>query len=822
MMYTSDNEIWAYYRLQSISMPVTADKKKDATKTKFRHLLSELKDCGNVDIFMIPQDMVLEERFNELSGSFCKDLPMVADYYSKKTVEMLRKEMGMVYTYDWIIGVPLKSHEETDSFKDAFLRSYEVLRTQIMGRIGFEYDVTDDDFKPYEDMEQLISNKMSIFQGRPLSEKEMYYLNRLNFIRNMPHSLDEESVNTSLDNITDCIINPSKRRGVLELDSIEGHSTIAYLPISSTPTDVSHLHIGELIQTLPFPVELRYKLKYLTNKGSLGLEGTAKRSSLRLKNVSREARAVGNQDNRKIASSRIVVEDLKDQVIADKPIVDWTCCIVVYGRNIKETRKRINTVISLFKTRKIDVSRAQFQQTYLFYKYLMGASQRLTKKRWQQVTTVEGFSENLLAVNQRVGYKTGWYLGRVDPHIASARTLNSAIKSSQNIVLTNPFVANKWNEKMKTASLHQVITGETGQGKSFLSSLLFIWLSMLDVKGLFIDPKSEKIKQITAYLKNKENKKKNPYFYALIESYHLVALNPDDQASWGVLDPIVFLTGTDAKDTAESMIYQIINLDESILGQTEVSKSIREVVELRAEGRQVGMLHVIDKLQNHSEKEVSDIGNLLYEKVNGSVLRLGFSDGSSKGLSFDKRITVIGILGLSVPKQGDDPKYFSSAEKNSLALMIPLGKFCERFGSMNDEQETFEVFEEAWLFNTSSVGKKVLDAMKRVGRSQNNMLIYSTQSVSDVTQGDDSGGNFGTIFAFNEPKEEDKILEHVGVTVSDKNKEWLSGMKKGQCLMLDPYGDVQKISIHALFPEMADLFQTVKATSGSDAEQKFI
>lgn len=71
--------------------------------------------------------------------------------------------------------------------------------------------------------------------------------------------------------------------------------------------------------------------------------------------------------------------------------------------------------------------------------------------------------------------------------------------------------------------------------------------------------------------------------------------------------------------------------------------------------------------------------------------------------------------------------------------MIPLGKFCEKFGSLDDEQETVEVFEEAWIFNTSSVGKKILNAIKRVGRSQNNMLIYSTQSVSDVAAEDDHG-----------------------------------------------------------------------------------
>lgn len=822
MMYTTNNEIWAYYRIESTSMPVTADKKKNELKNKFRHLLGELKDCGSVDIFMIPQDMTLEERFKELSDSFCKDLPHVANYYSQKTVQLLRQEMGMVYAYDWIIGVPLKSQDEVDSIKDGLVKSYEQMRSQIMGQLGYVYDVSIEDFKKYEETQQLISNKMGLFQGQALSDKEMYYLNRLNFIRNMPHTLDEEASNTTVENITDCVIDPSKRKGVLNLDSIEGKSSIAFLPVSNTPTDISFLHLGELVQTLPFPVELRFKLNYLQGKGTLGIEGTAERSSLRLRNVSKEAREVGNPDSDEIKTSRVVVEDLKNKVGAEKPIVSWLACIVVYGRNEKEVRKRITMVMSLFKgSKKVDVARAQFQQTYLFYQFMMGAKVPASNKRWQQITTIDGFAENLLAINQRVGYKTGWYLGRVDPHIAGARTLQSAIRSSQNIVLTNPFVANKWNERMKTASLHQVITGETGQGKSFLSSLLFIWLSMLDVKGLFIDPKSEKIKQVRSFLSKKENLKRYPFFYELIRSYHLVTLDPDKEENWGVLDPIVFLKGTDAKDTAEAMVYQIVNLDDSRVGQTEVSRFIREVIERRSEGEKVGMLHVINLLREHEEKEVQEIGNLLFERIEGSVLKLGFSDGSVEGLSFEKRITIIGVLGLSVPNQNDDPKFYSSAEKNSLALMISLGKFCEKFGSMNDEEETFEVFEEAWLFNTSSIGKKILNSMKRVGRSQNNMLIYSTQSVSDVTS-DDDGGNFGTIFAFNEPKEEGKILEHVKVTDSVKNREWLSGMKKGQCLMYDPYGHVQKISIHSLFPEMEEFLQTVKSTSGSEAEMKFI
>ncbi|MCB5956415.1 ATP-binding protein [Enterococcus sp. CWB-B31] len=821
MMYTCDNEIWAYYRLRSISIPPTAENKKKELKKKFQHLISELKDCGEVDIFMIPRDMTLEDRFKELEKSFSEDCFATANYYAKNTIEILQNEMGMIYTYDWIIGVPLKSQLETGSVKDGIRYSYERIRKTVMDKLNYQMDISDSDFDSCRELQELMLRKMSLFQGMSLSKSEMYYLNRLNFIRNMPHTFEQQSEHITLENMTDSIIDPSSRAGMLSLRSIEGESTVAFLPISDTPLNISRMHVAEVLQTVPFPVELRYKVKFQELKGSFGVEGKAKRSALRLKNVVKESRSIGNNESDEVAKSRVVVEDLKRQVDADKEIVNWLGCIAIYARNEKECRQRINAVVSVFKARGIELSKAQFQQVYLYYKNLLGVGLEATDTKWIQTTSVEGFCENLLAVNQRVGFRSGWYIGRVDPHLSSAKSLRSAIYSSRNIILSNPFTANKWNEEMGTASPHIAVTGETGMGKTFLVSLLFTFISMLDVKGLFVDPKTEKIKQYQKFLSNAANKQKYPYYYDLVSKFHLVTFDPENSDNWGVLDPITFLKGADAKDTAEAMIHQIINIEDTRLGQSEVSKAIREIVERRTEGEDVGMLHVIDRLKMHKEKEVSEIGNLLDEKIKGSVLRLGFSDGKSAGLSFEKRITIIGVLGLSIPKENDNPDYYSQSERKSLALMIPLGKFCEKFGSMNDEQETFEVFEEAWIFNTSSVGKKILNSIKRVGRSQNNMLIYSTQSVTDVTSEDDHG-NFGTIFAFNEPKEEDKILKHVGVDVIEQNREWLSGMKKGQCLMLDPYKDVQKISVHCLFPEIKATFDTVKETSGSKAETMFV
>lgn len=819
LMYTDNNEVWAYYRIRSVSVPPTSDRKKEELKNKFQHLINELQEFPTIDLLMLPRDMSLEERFRELSGSFSEDCLKTAHFYAEQTSAILRDEIGMIYRYEWIIGVPLKSQFDIGSMWQGLKHSYQKMQHNFMNRLGYQLDTSEEIFDSVKELQQLVLGKMSLFQGQALSEEEMYYLNRLNFIRNMPHT-SADSSDLSLENMTDTIIDPSAQTGMLTLRSIEGHSTIAFLPIADTPLNVTGIHIAEAVQTLPFPVELRYKLRFQKLKGSLGIEGKAKRSALRLKNVVKESRAIGNSEGSEIAQSRMVIEDLKEQVNGEQAILNWLGSIVIYAENEQQCRQRIQMVSSLLKAKKITLSMAHSQQVYLFYKNLPGIGLETNDTKWIQTTTVAGFCENFPAVDQRIGFHTGWYIGRVDPHVSGAKSLESAVYSSKNIILSNPFTVNKWNEEMGTASPHIAVTGETGMGKTYLVSLLFTFITMLDVKGLFIDPKTEKIKQYKAFLANQENKEKYPHYYDLIAQFHLITFDPEKSDNWGVLDPITFLSGADAKDTAEAMVHQIINIDDTRLGQSEVSKAIRRVIERRAKGEQVGMRQVIELLKRNEEKEVSEIGDLLDEKIKGSVLRLGFSDGRNKGLSFDKRITVIGVLGLSIPKESDDPNYYSQSEKKSLALMIPLGKFCEKFGSMDDDQETFEVFEEAWIFNTSSVGKKILNGIKRVGRSQNNMLIYSTQSVTDVTAEDDHG-NFGTIFAFNEPTEEEKILKHVGVDVIEKNREWLSGMKKGQCLMLDPYKNVQKISIHCLFPEISRSFDTVKETSGSKAESMF-
>ena len=105
-------------------------------------------------------------------------------------------------------------------------------------------------------------------------------------------------------------------------------------------------------------------------------------------------------------------------------------------------------------------------------------------------------------------------------------------------------------------------------------------------------------------------------------------------------------------------------------------------------------------------------------------------------------MTILEVNNLKLPK--DDSTKISDHERNSIALMFALGAFCTHFGERNENEDTIEFFDEAWILMKSAEGKAVIKNMRRIGRSKNNTLALITQSVHDAENDDDTTG-FGTI-----------------------------------------------------------------------------
>lgn len=80
----------------------------------------------------------------------------------------------------------------------------------------------------------------------------------------------------------------------------------------------------------------------------------------------------------------------------------------------------------------------------------------------------------MLFTNTQSGNRIGWYIGRVDNRLTAWDSIDEAIMGSKNLVLFNATVANKEDVAGKvTKNPHVIITGATGQGKSYLAQMIF-------------------------------------------------------------------------------------------------------------------------------------------------------------------------------------------------------------------------------------------------------------------------------------------------------------------------------------------------------------
>jgi type IV secretory pathway VirB4 component len=502
-------------------------------------------------------------------------------------------------------------------------------------------------------------------------------------------------------------------------------------------------------------------------------------------------------------------------------IIEYGAYLIVSASSLSQLRSRRQVVLNYFDDMGVEISEASHDAPYLFQALLYGQKLQKKTRTWTHLVTSRGFAELMPFTNTTSGNRIGWYIGRVDNWTGRWDNLQKAIQASKNIVLFNPTVGNKEDIAGKiTKNPHIIITGATGQGKSFLAQIIFLSVALQNVKTLYIDPKRELRHHYQEIISNPEFEKHYPERKHQIEDFNFVTLDSSLESNHGVLDPIVVLDKEQAVEVAKNMLEFLLQAVENVSmdQKTAITETINDIVNKRQAGQTVGFKHVLKALKNSDSEQIASVGRYLTSIVHNSILELAFSDGTTKGLNYESQVTVLEVANLKLPKT--DASKISDHERNSVALMFALGAFCTHFGERHENEDTLEFFDEAWILMKSAEGQAVIKNMRRIGRSKNNTLALITQSVHDAENDDDTTG-FGTIFAFYEKSEREDILRHVGLEPTEQNLEWIDNMISGQCLYYDVYGNLNMISVHNLFEDIDMLLKPMKATVSSSLENKY-
>ncbi|WP_158700701.1 ATP-binding protein [Bacillus paralicheniformis] len=818
LLLTRTGDVWAYYRIKSNSIPMQNKEKVNAYKKKWQHLFEEITSYEDFHMMMYPSEYELDKRFKDLESDIADDALDVARYYNEETVRLLEQRLGRLTKYDFIFGVKLKNSLVNISMeiKDNILSLFNTATDTVVKMLGWEQNVSTSFFKQYEEVEDNLANIMASVLGERLSENEMVYINRYHFVRGLNHQTKEESVVRKIDSITNTIIDPTNP-SVLNLHSDQDEGFVSFVVIDEFLHNMAESDLFYEAQSLPFPVEVQMKVqtesKSIT-KPALNIK------KQQLKEEQFEQQSTGDRSDVSTVTSATLVRHLQDEIKKEEVhLMNWLAVIVVHGKTKKECVRKATIVRRHLKGAGITCRLPVADQINLFYKMLPGEKIDITDKNWIQKTTQDGIAECLFAINSNIGSKIGFFLGWVDRFIEHT-DLESAINSSRDFILFHPFMANQQIKGSKTRSPHILITGDTGNGKSYLAKLLFIYISFLRVKALYIDPKKEMRKWVRRVLNDQYIRGNFPLFVEHLEKYNYITLDHEKEKNWGALDPISFLPPMKAKELVQVIFEQVYNFKGKDDVNTAFLRATSEVIERKQRGEQVGSLNIIREMQNHEELVVKKAGDYLNEVVEDSILKLCIHDGSNPALSLSKRLTILEVENLDLPGHSEQYENYTISQLKSSAVMFALGKFCELFG-MNRDEQTTAFMDEAWIFETSKQGKKVNRQMRRIGRSYNNSLCFISQSTKDALSEEDSG-NFGVAFAFDEPNEREEVLKWMNMEVTKENKKMLESMFQGQCLFKDYYGRTSKISIECLFEEWEGALKTVEKKAVAFAEENYL
>ena len=824
LLLTINNDIWAYYQVSPKTISQNNPNAIQENKELMANLMQLLAPYEDVELIMFPRTMNLSSKFTKLSEGFYKENADLGEYYSSETVNLLERE-GTIYRPSFLLGVKIKDQHIAESLKEVFTKLTTELVDELVGFAGYEWIDGEELLDRMIEVSNEVTQLLYSFSIRPLDEKEMIYVNRLQYIRGMRHKIEDENHWQDIEDIQSAVIRPIKKgKGILKIEDELGESYLSILPIGNFPDNMSNMNIFQFAQDLNFPVEFRMKLHYPELMGSQGLQMRAGWLNNRFKDEQSDQEKHGDEPTDRVLTIRYLLKHMRERMNNGEPIIDWLGCFVVYGNTRQEVRQRSLTIIKLL-SQSVKVCRGKNDQIKLFYKLLMGQSLG-NQTHWKQRTNVAAIAELLFGTITELGMDSGWYIGRQDVvglkgSKGEKTELEELIYASNKYVFLNPLAIAEGIKGALYDAPHMAVTGKTGKGKTFLVGLIFLYSSFLEAQSLFIDPKGEKKKWFMKLVNDPYYQQNYPLFIQHLNRINYVTLNVNKKRNYGVLDPFVYLDRIEAKQVAQDMIDELSPLGSNHKLKGAVLEGIQKVLTSRDAGEKVGLLHVVDLLEKHSDEKIHEYGRFLQLSITDSILRLGFSYGENNGLDFKEKTTVLEIQGLTLPKDDISPELYSDADRKALCLMISLGRFCEMFGKKDIEKKTAVYFTEAWVFNKSNSGRAIISSMARVGRSQMNQLVLDTQFIDDLGT-EDEKGNYGVVFAFDEDSERDKILSHLGLERNEENRKEMKRMIKGQCWMRDIYGRVGKLNVHSLFEEFTEALKTTEKTSNSEAEEQVV
>ncbi|WP_028401069.1 ATP-binding protein [Ectobacillus panaciterrae] len=789
ILYTKDGDAWVYFPVN----PQVLKLNDVYAENKFIEKLSNFGDQIKLPThyIVVPKSLDVKKRNEMLKKQFDGAFVDIGVKYIDRATEILEYELQGAVEYLFFIGVQLPKPKGATEFikntKKAFSRF-----TSSLGKIVTLQDgKIDDDIKSHyeKEAEEVFAAVKSKMSCRKATTEELEYLEQQAFVRGQKQEVTSEAFES--------IINV-KRAGYVKLTQLEEESWCSFLPVTTLPINMTYSRWMFVLQQLPFPVEIHVRTEYRSADEDRSEVVRAKR---KFKDQDAQIAEINEDEDTLVNQGRVLLADLENKIKNEgRSLVRTNIVLVVSDQTKEGLDEKIRDLKQTCKNMHIKIIQPIADQLHLFHQSLIGS--RILVRDWEQPLLSEALAESLFGLSQKVGNNIGFYLGK---NISDG----SSVKTSLKPVFFHPQLGNQRIAGAKTRSLHFMVLGPTGMGKSFLVKNLWFYATFLGTMILKIDPKNEtetKLKEALAHF----SKEDYPEFHEMVNHINFISLSHEEKDK-GKLDPLRFLEGVEAEDTAVNLLESLAKVQDT---ERQISNAITEAVQQVIRDSNPGLYKVVEVLKKSKHESVRDVGVQLDGYSKSSLGKLLFSDGFSESISLDKQVNIIQIQNLDLPKAEMDKKTYNRSQHLSVCTMIPLAKFTTKF-LRNEIEGTLKlaIFEEAWALENTTQGTALIKEMLRTGRSLNCGCGIVTQSAKDYNE-QDVKEQVGVRFAFRaeDEREQEDILKFFDLPVNAENRSLLAGLEEGECLFRDIYGRTAKIGIDVLFDEWVKAFNTVSKT----------
>ena len=568
----------------------------------------------------------------------------------------------------------------------------------------------------------------------------------------------------------------------LVVDDAECRSYQAMLCLESLPEEARFPGpraelLSAPLEWLGFSVDAVLHARYVTNKDAVGqvrkrvLDADAIFDD---ESSSHRGATLRSDENRRLA------RELEQALQSEErpPLLDATISFAVGAETREELERRVERVRDSFRNMRVTVRRPFGLQADLYLDHLPRADAGRVRE-YREMLLVEQFGGLMPIASHFAGDREGVYLGRTtgnrpvgfDPLAAAASDRPPSI----------------------------LMAGTLGSGKTIAAQLLCYQAAKRGSLVVDVDPKPD---HALAELPD------------LAERSEVIELS-QEQARRGLLDPLRVAPEALRADLASAYLMDVLPRGPaSQAWEAHVRRAVREV---HAEGG--GTLAVVARLRASEHRPAQEAALALEGYAEEGLGALAFGEAQAMADSeLERDVTSIRADVLSLPAAGTARESWSADERLSVATLKLVASYAMRL-TRDPDRHAMVLIDEAWMLLASQEGRRLLDRLLRLGRSQNTTLILATQSLADVAGATDL---IGTFFMFGQRSEAEarRALELVGLDPSDGSlAAQVRGYERGLCLMRDVRGHIAEVQIDLVYPELLERLDTSPRRPGRAEEE---